>query len=67
MTFIMTSAASSREHQGKRNPHFGPSRDQQHQADHAFLQHHDEQVDAALAQPGGRLRGVAWGRATGNR
>lgn len=63
MTFIMTSAASKRGQQGKMNPYFGPSRDQQHQADHAFLQHHDEQVDTALAQPGGRLRGVAWRRA----
>lgn len=59
MTFIMTSAVSSREDQGKMNPHFGPSGDQQNQADHAFLQHHDEQVDAALAQPSGRLRGVS--------
>lgn len=41
-------------------PYFGPSGDEQHQADHTFLQHHDEQVDATLAQPGRRLRGVTW-------
>lgn len=32
-------------------PYFGPSGDEQHQADHTFLQHHDEQVDATLTQP----------------
>lgn len=51
-----------RDHQGKISPHFGPSRDQQHQADDTFLQHHDQQVDATLAQPGGCLWGFTWGR-----
>lgn len=66
MTFIMmTSAGSIRPDQRKIGPYFGPSWDQQHQADHTFLQHHDQQVDATLAQPGGRLWGFTWQRRGG--
>lgn len=41
-------------------PYFGPSGDEQHQADHTFLQHHDEQVDATLTEPWRRLGRVTW-------
>lgn len=45
--------------------YFGPPGDEQHQADHALLQHHDEQVDGALAEPRGRLRRIACGAREG--
>lgn len=41
--------------------HLGPSWDEQHQGDHTFFQHHDEQVDATLSEPRRSLGRVTCG------